>query len=41
MLKGHLHLRGIGVASNLDGQGKLGCEDGQRAQLAGKNIVKE
>lgn len=37
----HLDLRSIGVAANLDGQGKLGGEHRQRAKLAGEDIVKQ
>ena len=37
----HLHLRGVGIAAELDGQRKLGGEHRQRAQLAREYIVKQ
>ena len=37
----HLHLRGVGIAAELDGQRKLGGKHRERAQLAGEDIVKQ
>lgn len=37
----HLHGRRVGIAANLDGQGKLGLEHRERAQLAGEYKVEQ
>ena len=41
MGQAHLHLRGVGIATKLDGERELGGEHRQRAQLAREDVVKQ